>query len=237
MRKSLLPITLLLLSTLITGCDLADQIAEGNLSLEIGGIVLLGPGAKPAAASPRVNAAIHSGAPGPAKIAAAPAPAEVIKPRFGSCEKNDHLGIVSSFRKAQAVVKEIWVATASGDRVEKLKVDRKTINLLQLASEVSEMLSGTIIPAGEYKEVQIMLEKAIVTDSTGKVWPLQIPQGEKNGVRIQLERSLNIGGGGDKARVSLTFCTESNFLVEKEGTPQRKLEFHPIIDRVANLSI
>ncbi len=226
-NKWLIPALLFPLSMLVTGCDIVDQIAEGNLSLEIGGLVLIGPGAK------RENAPILSGIPKfPKKI-------EVEKKvqSWGSCEKNAQPSGVEGFRKAQAEVSEIWVATYAGDRVEKLKVARKTINLFRLASEVSALLTEAQIPSGEYKEVQVMLSKAIVTDASGKVWPLDIPEGDKNGVRIQLERNLVIGENGEKPRVSLTFCTESNFVLEKIGNQNRKIGFHPIIDQVANLSL
>jgi hypothetical protein len=221
-------LSLFTLLALVTGCDLVNQIAEGNLSVELGNLVLIGPGAKQEATAPIVSG-----------VAGSTRKQEIVVPKdehWGSCDGVTQ-AVLQGFQKAEAEVAELGLTGASGDRVEKLKIPRKTIDLVRLASEVSELLNSTKIPDGEYWEVQITLEKAVVTDGTGKTFPLSIPSGQKNVVRIQLERNLVITSEQERPRVSLTFCTEKNFVLDKEGTPNRKLEFHPLIDRVANLSI
>ncbi len=217
-------------SFFVTGCDLVEQIGEGNLLLDQIKTAL---GIQPAdrTVASETKSPIHSGLPPRLKPMAAQN-----KTGWGSCDDSNAQEALKVFRRAYAELKEVWVATASGERIEKLKVNPVTIDLFRLASETSAILSEAAIPAGEYKEIQLMLRDATLVDTVGKSWPLEIPNGEKNGVRIQLERTLVIQEHADKPKISLTFCTDSNFAFEAADKPNRRLEFHPIIDRVANLT-
>jgi hypothetical protein len=236
-KRLLSAFALALVGTLVSGCDLLTQIQEGTLTIQLGDYVLFGPGndgAQPAA--------IHSGLPGTTAPAAAATaftdPNEMRKKStWGSCDEGVTKGILGTFKKAEAEIREIWLFTHFEQRSEKLLIEPKRIDLFRLASEVSEILQAAPIPPGEYREVKMLLSQARIVDNGGKVWPLQIPQADKNHVSLQLERNLIIESTGERPRINLTFCTETNFVVESEGKATKRVEFHPVIDKIFNLSI
>ncbi len=220
--KILIPSAVLLISVLVSGCDFMDTIKLGNLKLVLTGEL------------EAANLPIHSGFPRKIQTDALP---KTDRQDWGGCENSGQNSQLQEYRAAQAEVTGIRLLAATGNRVEKLPVELHTVDLFRLASDISELLTEARIPTGEYKEIQISISKAKLIDRAGKAWPLDIPLGDQDGIRIQLDRNLIIGEETQGLWISLSFCTGANFILENIGKPNQKLEFHPLINRIANISL
>lgn len=239
MRNQALQILFLsLAATALTGCDLLDQVMEGNVSLQLGNIVIWGPGAKkPAGDHQKVLLSTMGKAiPSEASPSVPQAPTNG-KSNWGTCDATATEVVSGAFQKVEAEVSELRIKSSGLNEMTSIKFPKRTVNMLRLASEISSLLTTANIPNGEYREVVVLLDKATLTDKSGNALPLALAEGGHNQIRIVLERTIVIEQPSDAQKISLSFCTEGNFLMSGSDGKKSQAAFYPIIDRVANLSI
>ena len=76
-----------------------------------------------------------------------------------------------------------------------LPVIPDTLNLLELANGVTEMVCDTEIPAGRVDQIRLILDYASVTLTDTRVFDLDVPSGESSGLKIFLDPDLVIPAG------------------------------------------
>jgi len=82
------------------------------------------------------------------------------------------------------------------------------LDLLNLDEAVSSYLSSVDLPAGQIKEIRLILISGSVTTKDGKKFDLNIESGKS---RIKIKVSSDIVSGGGTTTVKLEFDTICNF--------------------------
>lgn len=227
------PVLFSILASSVAGCSRLEEAFSGEFTLQVGSWTWKIPAR--GAASDRPNA-IYSGAPAPTFPKRQP----VVQRRepsdraWGSCDSEASHDPIAS---AKAELIGLKLVSPNGDRVETIPISRSSFDLLRFSSQLSEILSQHALPAGEYSEIRVLVRNAVLVDSKGHKLALNIPKGDTEGVAIRLNRLLTIDAASPMAKVTLTFCTGNNFLVEQARDKSTRNAFHPVIDRVINLSI
>lgn len=160
------------------------------------------------------------------------AAAAVEENEYGSCEPIAGSELVSSLKNASVYVEKITISRRDSDISHTVSVKRN-MDLLNLANEVSDLLTRAEVPVGEYNDLDVITKNAKVVTTKGK-HPLTI---QGNRIKIALSRDISIDSVDASKKILVSFCTERNFSVILPRGQLPKYVFHNNIEKTVNLSM
>lgn len=137
---------------------------------------------------------------------------------------------------AKVIIKQID-AKSSGDRVSSVLATPKTIDLVQLKNGLVSVVIDLNLPAGEYKELNLIIESGSVDLKTGEHFNLKIPSGASSGLKLAFNPALNITTGASED-ILLDIDLARSFVPQgdsKDASTITGFHFKPTL-RMANLT-
>lgn len=128
-------------------------------------------------------------------------------------------------------------AKSSGDRVTSALSVPKTIDLIQLKNGLVSVVVDLNLPAGEYKELNLIIESGSVDLKTGEHFNLKIPSGASSGLKLVFNPSLNITTSASED-ILLDIDLSRSFVPQgdsKDASTIKGFHFKPTL-RMANLT-
>lgn len=237
MKKNRFPWLLVLFIPFIVHCSYINDLASehGGIDIQFGDYVLW----KSEKGEVNKKPSVHSSmAAIPKKIIVkSPARKKELPKTFGSCHPLKDPGLLERFKTAKVIIEKIRLGRADSQSWKEIPVNPYPADLLRLSRSLSTLLSSQNLPAGDFNEIRIIVSRAFISDEQGNKHPLPIPGGQASGIQIKLNRDITVIPGKKQPAISLNFCTESNFLVEENSSPVPSYTFHPVINKVINISI
>ena len=92
---------------------------------------------------------------------------------------------------------EVHVASGPGDDsgFETISTEEDTVNLLDLQNGVTRILGEADVPVGYINQVRLLVVDAWVVLTDGRNFPLEIPSGDRSGIKIHVEPPIEVQGG------------------------------------------
>lgn len=119
-----------------------------------------------------------------------------------------------------------------------ISTEEDTVNLLDLQNGVTRILGETEVPVGYINQIRLLVDEAWVVLDDGREFDLDIPSGDRSGIKIHISPFIEVRGG-DLTDLLLDFDVSRSFhpipASANHSADIREFHFRPSI-RAANLS-
>lgn len=131
---------------------------------------------------------------------------------------------IDGLRAVNVDIREVWVKLSNrNDSVNienenegwiNLETNSGVYNLLDLRNGVTVLLASRSLAPAIVKEIRFVLgSNNSVTDTLGLTYPLTIPSGEESGLKIKLDKQLNVG----VQNVLIDFDAAASVVILRDG--------------------
>lgn len=103
-------------------------------------------------------------------------------------------------------------AKSSTDKISSVLATPMTLDLVNLKNGLVSVMVDLNLPAGEYKELNLIIESGSVDLKTGEHFNLKIPSGASSGLKLAFNPSLVITTGVSKDDILLDIDLSRSFV-------------------------